>query len=37
LIFLKEKAAKGPLTLFYGAKDEVHNEAVVLQALFQPK
>ena len=34
---LKEKAAKGPITLLYGAKDEVHNEAVVLQSLLQPK
>jgi uncharacterized protein YeaO (DUF488 family) len=32
---LKEKAANGPVTLLYGAKDEVHNEAVVLQALLQ--
>jgi uncharacterized protein YeaO (DUF488 family) len=34
---LKEKAAKGRVTLLYGAKDEVHNEAVVLQALLQVK
>ena len=34
---LKEKAAKGPITLLYGAKDEVHNEAVVLQSLLQSK
>ena len=34
---LKKKAAKGPITLLYGAKDEVHNEAVVLQSLLQPK
>ena len=34
---LKEKAAKGPITLLYGAKDEVHNEAVVLRSLLQPK
>jgi uncharacterized protein YeaO (DUF488 family) len=34
---LKEKAAKGPITLLYGAKDEVHNEAVVLQSMLQPK
>lgn len=32
---LKEKAAEGPVTLLYGAKDEVHNEAVVLQTLLQ--
>lgn len=34
---LKERAAKGPVTLLYGAKDEGHNEAVVLQALLQAK
>jgi uncharacterized protein YeaO (DUF488 family) len=34
---LKKKAAKGTITLLYGAKDEVHNEAVVLQSLLQPK
>ena len=34
---LKDKAAKGPITLLYGAEDEVHNEAVVLQSLLQPK
>jgi uncharacterized protein YeaO (DUF488 family) len=34
---LKEKAAKGPITLLYGAKDERHNEAVVLQSLLQSK
>jgi len=37
LDFMKEKAAKGPITLLYGAKDEVHNEAVVLQSLLQSK
>jgi len=37
LAVLKEKAAKGPVTLLYGAKDEVHNEAVVLQALLDAK
>ena len=31
---LKEKAAKGPITLLYRAKDEVHNEAVVLLSLL---
>jgi uncharacterized protein YeaO (DUF488 family) len=31
---LKQAAAKGPATLLYGAKDEVHNEAVVLQNLL---
>lgn len=34
---LKEKAAKGPVTLLYGAKDEAHNEAVVLQLVLQSK
>ena len=34
---LKEKAAKGPITLLYGARDEAHNEAVVLQSLLQSK
>ena len=34
---LKEKAGKGPITLLYGAKDEVHNEAVVLRSLLQAK
>ncbi len=28
---LKSEIAKGPVTLVYGAKDEEHNEAVVLQ------
>jgi uncharacterized protein YeaO (DUF488 family) len=31
---LKGRAAKGPVTILYGAKDEKHNEAVVLQALL---
>jgi uncharacterized protein YeaO (DUF488 family) len=34
---LKAKTAKGPVTLLYGAKDELHNEAVVLKALLQSK
>jgi uncharacterized protein YeaO (DUF488 family) len=34
---LKKKASKGRVTLLYAAKDEVHNEAVVLQSLLQPK
>jgi uncharacterized protein YeaO (DUF488 family) len=37
LAVVKENAAKGPVTLLYGAKDEVHNEAVVLQALLHAK
>ncbi|WP_348266781.1 DUF488 domain-containing protein [Edaphobacter paludis] len=28
---LKKEIAKGPTTLLYGAKDEQHNEAIVLQ------
>ena len=31
---LKQALAKGPATLLYGAKDEEHNEAVVLQELL---
>ncbi len=31
---LKQAVAKGPATLLYGAKDEEHNEAIVLQALL---
>jgi len=34
---LREKAAKGQVTLLYGAKDEVHNEAVVLKKLLHAK
>ncbi len=34
---LKEHEAKGPITLLYGAKDEAHNEAVVLQSMLQSK
>jgi uncharacterized protein YeaO (DUF488 family) len=37
LAILREKAAQGPVTLLYGAKDESHNEAVVLLSLLQPK
>ncbi|HEX4319940.1 MAG TPA: DUF488 domain-containing protein [Acidobacteriaceae bacterium] len=32
---LKQEAAKGPVTLLYGAKDEEHNEAVVLLKILQ--
>src|SRR5947209_3301964 len=35
LMHLKERAAQGRVTLLYGAKDESHNEAAVLQALLQ--
>lgn len=34
---LKQKEAKGPITLLYGARDEAHNEAVVLQSLLQSR
>ena len=34
---LKRKTAKGVVTLLYGAKDEEHNEAVVLQTLLTSK
>jgi len=32
---LKEKIKKGVVTLVYGAKDEAHNEAVVLQEFLR--
>jgi uncharacterized protein YeaO (DUF488 family) len=31
---LKKEAAKGKTTLLYGARDEQHNEAIVLQQLL---
>jgi|SRR5580698_1994572 uncharacterized protein YeaO (DUF488 family) len=31
---LMQEATKGPITLLYGARDEEHNEAVVLQNLL---
>jgi uncharacterized protein YeaO (DUF488 family) len=34
LSLLKQEAAKGTITLVYGARDEQHNEAVVLQRLL---
>ena len=34
---LREKSAKGTVTLLFGAKDEAHNEAVVLEKLLQHK
>ena len=37
LALLKQKAAKGPVTLIYGARDQEHNEAVVLLKLLQRK
>ena len=35
LAALKQAVAKGPSTLLYGAKDEEHNEAVVLLDLVE--
>lgn len=35
LALLREKAAKGPVTLLFAARDEQHNEAVILQKLVQ--
>jgi uncharacterized protein YeaO (DUF488 family) len=37
MLLLKKAAAKGVTTLVYGAKDEEHNEAVVLQAILNSK
>lgn len=34
---LREEASKGPVTLVYGARDQEHNEAVVLQELLKSK
>ena len=34
---LKQLAAKSPVTLIYAARDEEHNEAVVLQKLLSRK
>ena len=34
---LREKAMKETVTLLYGARDEAHNEAVVLQKLLRAK
>ena len=34
IALLKQGLAKGPATLLYGAKDEEHNEAIVLQKLL---
>ncbi len=35
LSIIKEHVAKGTVTLLYGAKDEAHNEAVVLQSFLE--
>jgi uncharacterized protein YeaO (DUF488 family) len=37
LSLLRQEAAKGTVTLIYGAKDQVHNEAVILQRLLTSK
>ncbi|MFC5863030.1 DUF488 domain-containing protein [Acidicapsa dinghuensis] len=37
IALLKEKIAHGPVTLLYGAKDQEHNEAIVLQKLLQSR
>jgi uncharacterized protein YeaO (DUF488 family) len=34
---LREKASAGRITLLYGARDESHNEAVVLQQVLEAK
>lgn len=34
---IKAKIHQGPVTLLYGAKDEAHNEAVVLLSILQPR
>jgi uncharacterized protein YeaO (DUF488 family) len=34
---LKREVEEGPVTLVYGARDEEHNEALVLQKLLKPK
>jgi uncharacterized protein YeaO (DUF488 family) len=37
LSLLRQEAAKGTVTLVYGAKDQQHNEAVILQRLLTAK
>jgi uncharacterized protein YeaO (DUF488 family) len=37
LSLLRQEAAKGTVTLIYGAKDQEHNEAVILQKLLTAK
>jgi uncharacterized protein YeaO (DUF488 family) len=34
LLQLRQEAAQGPVTLLYGARDEEHNEAVVLKKIL---
>jgi uncharacterized protein YeaO (DUF488 family) len=37
LSLLRQEVAKGTVTLVYGAKDQQHNEAVILQKLLTAK
>ena len=37
LSLLRQEAAKGTVTLVFGAKDQQHNEAVILQRLLTAK
>jgi uncharacterized protein YeaO (DUF488 family) len=37
LQLLKEKSAHGPVTLLFAAKDEQHNEAVILENLLKSR
>jgi uncharacterized protein YeaO (DUF488 family) len=34
---LQHEASRGPVTLLYGAKDDEHNQAVVLQKMLRSK
>ena len=34
---IREELPKGPVTLLYGAKDEIHNQAVVLKEFLKDK
>jgi uncharacterized protein YeaO (DUF488 family) len=36
VLVLKEHLKKGPVTLVYGARDQEHNEALVLKELLDP-
>lgn len=35
VLLLKQQLEKGPVTLVYGAKDEAHNEALVLKEFYE--
>ena len=37
LAFLRQQAAQAAITLLFGAKDEQHNEAVILQRVLQSR